>query len=104
MIIWGEDVWGAIPEVAQEDILHGIWEAVQHIDRYGKGGGLHAIDWLFTAARALLFLKEGRLCSKSVAADWAYQNACGAWKEALPLAKKIRREPVIAETSDNQDG
>ena len=42
-------------------------------------------------------MKEGRLSSKSEAADWGYANAKGAWREYLPEAKRIRKNPWMAE-------
>jgi predicted nucleotidyltransferase len=101
-ILWGEDIRAAIPVISQEQLQESIGEVCQNIALHGKGRSLHSVDWLLTAARGLLFLQEGRLCSKSEAADWAYQHARGGWKAYLPLAKQIRIEPLLANTSEVQ--
>ena len=61
-----------------------------------RGGDLHSVDWLLDAARQLLWLREGRLSSKSEAADWGYRHARGAWREHLPRAKRLRLTPALA--------
>ena len=59
-------------------------------------------DWLLTAARLLLWLREGRLSSKSEAADWGFTNARGQWRTLLPQAKRLRLDPSLAESPDTK--
>ena len=56
------------------------------------------MDWLLTAARSLLWLREGSLSSKSEAADWGYAHARGSWRNLLLRAKDIRLNPTAADT------
>jgi hypothetical protein len=69
---------------------------------HGRGGGLHSIEWLLTAARLLLWVREGRLSSKSEAADWGLANAQGDWRNFLPRAKQLRLCPSLADSVDWQ--
>jgi len=63
---------------------------------------LHAVDWLLTAARLLLWLREGRLSSKSAAADWGYRHGHGTWHSLLPRAKQIRLDPALIASPGTQ--
>ena len=61
------------------------------------------MDWLLTAARLIMWLREdGRLSSKSDAADWGYVHATGVWRERLPRAKQLRNCPGQAEEPETQ--
>lgn len=62
------------------------------------GATLHSVDWLLTTARMLLWLREGRLSSKSEAAEWGVGHARGAWRELLPKAKELRLNPSLADS------
>jgi hypothetical protein len=61
---------------------------------------LHAIDWLLTAARLLLWVAKDRLSSKSEAADWALRHARGNWREFLPKAGFLRLNPAQAGSAE----
>lgn len=100
LVVYGEDVRGEIPEASREDLLADIGAFCASAREHGKGGGLHSIDWLLTAARELLLVREGRFSSKSEAADWGRVNAKGAWRELLPQAKQLRKSPELAESPD----
>jgi hypothetical protein len=63
-------------------------------------GNLHSVEWLLCSARQPLFLREGRLSSKSEAADRGALNAFGPWRDDLPRAKRIRLNPELAACAD----
>jgi len=100
ILIWGEDIRHEIPKVRREQLLQDVWEACRSMENQGRGGHLHSVDWLLTAARELLLLREGRLSSKTEAADWAYLRAEGGWRRWLPRAKLLRRNPVLVDSAD----
>ena len=100
VVIWGEDVRLEIPEVSEWELLDSLREDCRNMKEHGQGGGLHAVEWLFTAARGLLWLSERSLASKSEAADWAFAHARGEWRELLPRAKQIRLNPGMIEKAE----
>ncbi len=103
IVIWGEDIRPEIPAASEQDLLQDIAQACASMRRNGCGGGLHSVDWLLTAARLIMWLREdGQLSSKSEAADWGYMHARGAWKGLLPRAKQVRKNPVLAEEPETQ--
>ncbi len=63
---------------------------------------LHSVDWLLTVARALYWVKEGEIISKSAAADWAVTHAHGDWRYWLPRAKELRLHPDFFEQPETQ--
>jgi len=100
VVIWGQDIRGEIPPASHEDLVREVQTAFLGDRARGVGGTLHSVDWLLTTARMLLWSREGRLSSKSEAADWGYLNARGAWRELLPKAKEIRLNPSMADSPE----
>jgi len=98
IVIWGEDVRHHIPAASHEDLINEARRACESIREHAQGGALHSVDWLLTLSRLLLWLREGRLSSKSEAADWGYLHARGSWRELLPRAKQIRLSPALADS------
>ncbi len=102
IVIFGEDVRNEIPEITHESLIEDVWSACKISKEHIKDKSLHSIDWLLTAARLLLWLKENRFSSKSEAADWGYLNAKGGWRKFLPRAKQIRLNPIIRKSSNTE--
>jgi len=102
ILIWGEDIRREIPVPRYDALLDEVRTACQSIRQHAAGGELHSVDWLLTVARLLLWLREGRLSSKSEAADWAYLHARGDWRKLLPRAKQIRLNPALADSPDTK--
>jgi hypothetical protein len=101
-VVWGEDIRHEIPVAGQEVLLDAVWMACQTIRQHGRGGGLHSVDWLLTAARLLLWLQEGRFSSKSEAAEWGSLHATGEWHNLLSRARQIRLNPQMASSASTQ--
>lgn len=103
LVIWGEDVRSRIPQIRRGDILRQLLAGCEATRDHATLTSLQCLDFLFTPARELLWLKEGRLSSKSEAADWGYSNARGEWRRHLPRANFLRRNPVLANCRDVQE-
>jgi hypothetical protein len=80
ILIWGEDVRDEIPPVTRQQLVQQVRGFCRSLEAHGQAGGLHDVDWLLTAARELLLLREGRLSSKSEAADWGDEHVEGEWR------------------------
>lgn len=96
IVIWGEDVRKEVPYARRMDLLEDVRAACRSMREHGCGGTLHSVDWLLTAARLLLWLREGKLSSKTEAARWGALNAAGTWRELLPRASELRRRPELS--------
>jgi len=99
-LIWGKDLRSEIPEIQRRDILKQLLVGCQATRDHAEPTSLQCLDFLFTPARELLWLKEGRLSSKSDAADWGYHHAEGNWRKHLPRAKFLRGNPQVATCRD----
>jgi predicted nucleotidyltransferase len=99
-VVWGMDIRQEIPQATHEQICRQIDETCQSMEAYGKGGTLHSVDWLLTAARGLLLLREGRFASKTEAAAWACERAEGEWRQWLPRANQLRKNPALADSAE----
>jgi hypothetical protein len=102
IVIHGDDVREQFEAPSPEDLTQEIRENCRTMREHGRGGSLHSVDWLLTAARLLLWLDEGRLSSKTEAAEWGAENARGAWRSLLPRAKALRLRPDLGERSEIQ--
>jgi hypothetical protein len=105
LVIWGEDVRPEIPAVSWEACAEEVWRAAtQHTkpDAPRPDGvyAVYAADWLLTAARLLLWVREGKLSSKSEAADWGFAYAKGEWRKQLLQAKRLRLNPLLAKVNE----
>lgn len=102
VVIWGEDIRHEIPVASREALIEDVRMACESTRRHAPGfiGRLHSVDFLLTAARLLLWLKEGRLSSKSEAADWGFTHAKGSWRQLLPQAKRMRLNPSTADSTE----
>jgi hypothetical protein len=102
IIVWGEDIRPEIPVAGRDALLDDVRSACQAMHQHGRGGSLHSVDWLLTAARLLLWLREGRLSAKSEAAEWGCAHAAGEWRRLLPRARQIRLHPASASPPEAQ--
>lgn len=96
-VIYGEDLRGNIPPVHRADMVRDVRDFLDSARRHGKEGNLHTVDWLLTAARLILWAREGRLSSKSEAARWGEENLRGAWRKVLERCRTLRQRPQEAE-------
>jgi predicted nucleotidyltransferase len=102
VVIYGEDIRPEIPTPSREALLEGVSEFCEGARKHGEGGNLHSVDWLLAAARMLLWLREGRLSSKSEAADWGYHHATGEWRKHLPRARATRLNPASGRSPESK--
>ncbi len=100
IVVWGADPRREVPEVSREVMAEELAAGWRDAQRHMKPGELHCVGWLLEIARSLLWLREGRLSSKSEAADWGYRNAQGDWRRMLPRAKRVRLNPTLANCAD----
>lgn len=98
IVIFGEDLRAAMPAVPTTVLLDDIRATCAAMREFGSRPSPKAIEWLFLAARALVWLHERRICSKSEAADWAQQHAQGEWKQQLETANWLRQHFSVAKT------
>lgn len=96
IVAWGEDIRRHVPRASRDVLLQDVQSACDSMRAHGRGGTLHSVDWLLTAARLLLWLREDRLSSKSEAAEWGYVHARGEWRQFLPRARQMRLAPALA--------
>jgi hypothetical protein len=92
VVVYGEDLKYDFPapsdDALRREISDFVVNARQHYDSPRAW-----IDGLFTAARMLVWLKEGRLSSKTGAAEWAAQKVNGSWKADMMWVRDLRLHP-----------
>jgi hypothetical protein len=99
VLIYGRDLRQEFVDVSSDVLFNSIKQSIETIRKFANRTteSIHSVDWLFLIARFILWLKEGRLDSKSVAARWAYQHCRGEWKLYLPKAIEIRKNPSLGD-------
>jgi hypothetical protein len=98
-VIFGDDLIDEFTPASREAMVAEVRAFCQSAREHGSGGTVKSVDWLLTAARLLWWLREDRLSSKSAAAEWAFANAEGAWREHLPRAREVRLNPALEATA-----
>lgn len=93
LLIYGEPPHHLFPDLSREELVSFLHDFMICMRTYGKGGGLHSMDWLLLTAKFICWYEEGEVVSKSQAADWGLQHLKGPWKEQLHMAKELRRDP-----------
>jgi predicted nucleotidyltransferase len=102
IVIRGEDVRSEIPRPTRAELLEDVARFCESAETHGCPGRLHSIEWLLTTARLLLWLREGRLSSKSEAADWGATHAHGPWRTHLGRAREMRLSPSDADSMEGR--
>ncbi|MNC51569.1 hypothetical protein D3C75_1008660 [compost metagenome] len=93
LLLYGESQNHILPEISEEEIILFLDNFLTSMRAHGKGGSLHSIDWLLLTAKFICWLTEGTILTKSEAADWGTKHLTGQWKDQLPKAKELRKEP-----------
>lgn len=93
LLIYGEPQHHLFADLSGEELVAFLHDFAVCMRTHGKGGSLHSIDWLLLTAKFMCWFEEGEVVSKSRAADWGFQHIKGSWKEQLPLAMELRKEP-----------
>lgn len=93
LLIYGEPQHHLFPDLSREELVSFLHDFIICMRTYGKGGSLHSIDWLLLTAKFMCWYEDGDIISKSQAADWGLKHIKGPWKEQLPLAKELRKDP-----------
>jgi len=93
LVVWGQDIRREIPPARPADLHADIWAFCRSLREHGRPGELKSIDWLLSAARLLMFLREGRLSGKTDAARWGSRHVESRWAERLPSAMRLRLKP-----------
>ncbi|MNV72285.1 hypothetical protein D3C71_1653620 [compost metagenome] len=100
LLLFGELENDVIPEIMNDEIIRFLMDFSLCMKKYGKGGNLHSIDWILLTAKFIGWLKEGKIFSKSQAADWGLQNLKSNWKQHLQKAKELRKDPSKVKSSE----
>ncbi len=95
-LLLGKDVRRHIEMPGFQEILGGIGQHLQTIREHGAGSrSIYAYGWLLDLARCLHTLIEGKLTTKTAAAQWALdQHLCPCPAE-LSMALTVRRQPEL---------
>ena len=102
ILLCGIDQKELMSDVRDRECLDAVKKYLLTLRSHWRPGTLHSIDWLLTTARLILLLREGRLSSKSEAADWGSANLEGVWRKELTKAKELRRQPQLYERDDTK--
>ncbi len=95
-LLLGKDVRRHIEMPAFPEILGGIGQHLAAVREHGAGSrSIYAYGWLLDIARCLYTLIEGKLTTKTAAAQWVLdQHLCPCPAE-LSMALTVRRQPEL---------
>lgn len=95
-LLLGRDVRRHIEMPTYEDIRAGVAAHLQTIKEHGAGSrSMYAYGWLLDIARGMYALLNGRLASKTDAAQWALDERLCPCPAELSMALTVRRQPEL---------
>lgn len=95
-LLLGRDVRRHIEMPTYEDIRAGVAAHLHTIREHGAGSrSIYAYGWLLDIARGLHALLNGRLTSKTAAAQWALDERLCPCPAELSMALTVRRQPEL---------
>lgn len=95
-LLWGRDVRRHMESPTFPEIHSAICQYLQAILTHGKGArSIHAFGWLLDISRCMFTLVNGKLTTKSFAAQWALDEQLCSCPEELSMALMVRRQPEL---------
>ncbi len=96
-LLYGYDVRSQFKMPSFRDLYADVKRHYETIRKYVQktGRSLYSFGWLLDIARCLYTLRTGKIIAKTAAADWALENNLCPVPEALKIAVKVRRNPLI---------
>ena len=104
IVIYGCDWRDRYQYPSEEEMIADVHNMIKTVRTYAvnTNDNIHAIDWLFLISQSLYWLAKDDVTSKSEAARWAYQQSYGEWVNSIPKALELRKNPVLAESSETK--
>ncbi len=95
-LLLGKDVRRHLEMPDMPEIVSAIRRHLEAIRVHGKGErSLYAYGWLLDIARGLYTLVEGRMSTKTAAAQWALDQKVCPCPADLSMALTVRRNPAL---------
>ena len=95
-LLLGRDVRRHIDMPDFQEILTATEKQLTSIEAHGAGGrSIYAYGWLLDAARCMYTLVNGRLTTKTEAAQWALDQRLCPCPAELSMALTVRRQPEL---------
>lgn len=96
-LLYGRDIRGQLEAPSFSDLYADVERHYETIRKYAQKAGrnLYSFGWLLDIARCLYTLRTGKIIAKTAAADWALEHDLCPVPDALKIAVKVRRNPLI---------
>ena len=96
-LLCGRDIRGQLKAPSFGDLYADVKRHYETIRKYVQktGRSLYSFGWLLDIARCLYTLRTGKIIAKTAAADWALENNLCPVSDALKIAVKVRRNPLM---------
>lgn len=95
-LLLGKDVRRHFEMPEYQDITTAVVSHAVTIRQHGKGGrSIYAYGWLLDIARCMYALVNGRLTTKTAAAQWALDEHLCPCPAELSMALTVRRQPEL---------
>ncbi len=95
-LLWGKDVRRHLEPPEFDEVVAGIARHLETIKRYGQGSrDIYAYGWLLDIARCICTLVNGRITTKTAAAQWVLDQKVCPCPSELAMALTVRRTPEL---------
>lgn len=97
VLLYGNDVRSRMKAPTYSDLYADVKRHCETIRKYAQKTGrtLYSFGWLLDIARCIYTLRTGKIIAKTAAADWALENNLCPVSDALKIAVKVRRNPLM---------
>ena len=98
-LLYGRDIRGQLKAPIYSDLYADVKRHYETIRMYVQktDRNLYSFGWLLDIARCLYTLRTGKIIAKTAAADWALENNLCPVPNALKIAVKVRKAPLLYE-------
>jgi hypothetical protein len=104
IVIYGLDMRNQYKYPTRQDMLNDVQNMIKTVRAHAvtTNEDIHSMDWFFLIAQSMYWLDNDDITSKSNAAKWAYEQNSNGWTNYLPKALEIRKDPCLAEHTENK--
>lgn len=97
ILLYGREIRPQLNFPAFDDLYTDVERHYETIRKYAQktDRSFYSYGWMLDIARCLYTLRTGRIIAKTEAAEWALENNLCPDSDALKIALKVRKKPLV---------
>lgn len=97
ILLFGPDVRSQLKAPTFEELYEGVKHHYEAIRQYAQktDPSIYSFGWMLDIARCIYTLRTGKIIAKTAAAEWALEHNLCPNPDALKIALKVRKNPLV---------